>query len=103
MRVSLDECAELAAGVSAGPEHADWCFIHTQCIIIHRYEVNGACGEPWLMAAKPFQNRSFDDSETGAPEGHPAARFGARDRQPGGAQAAARRTRLVRDTSDAIA
>jgi hypothetical protein len=23
-----NECAELAAGVSAGPEHADWDLIH---------------------------------------------------------------------------
>jgi hypothetical protein len=24
-----NECAELATGIAAGPEHADWCFIHT--------------------------------------------------------------------------
>ena len=27
-RMSKDECTELAARISAGPEHADWCFIH---------------------------------------------------------------------------
>ena len=35
-----DECAELAARISAGPEHADWYFIHRECIIMHEREVN---------------------------------------------------------------
>ena len=33
-----DECAELATGVAAGPEHSDWNFIHPECIIMHTAE-----------------------------------------------------------------
>jgi transcriptional regulator of arginine metabolism len=40
--MALDERAELAAGITAGPEHADWNIIHAECIIIHQPEVNAA-------------------------------------------------------------
>jgi hypothetical protein len=32
--MTVDECAKLAANVSAGPENAHGCFIHDECIII---------------------------------------------------------------------
>ena len=28
MRMRIDECTELAAGITAGPENADWNLIH---------------------------------------------------------------------------
>ena len=52
-RVTEDECAELAAGISAGPEHADWYFIHTQCIIMHKREVNPDRSAPFPELAPP--------------------------------------------------
>jgi len=37
-----DECTELAAGITAGPEHSNWNLIHEECIIMHTGEVNPA-------------------------------------------------------------
>src|SRR5438105_1050866 len=39
-RMTEDECTELAAGITAGPEHSHWNLIHEECIIMHLGEVN---------------------------------------------------------------
>lgn len=38
--VTRYQCAKLAAGVSAGPEHSHWYFIHRECIIMQSLRVN---------------------------------------------------------------
>ena len=40
LRMPEDERTELAAGITAGPEHSHWNLIHTECIIMHAGEVN---------------------------------------------------------------
>lgn len=47
-RMPQNERTELAAGITAGPEHPDWYLIHKQCIIMHSFEVNPA----WLQVLR---------------------------------------------------
>src|SRR5487761_2733200 len=62
-RMPGDECTQLAAGISAGPEHADGDPIHTECIIMHIDDVNSLSrpsvpnGVLWLrrrLGTQPF-------------------------------------------------
>ena len=40
IRVTKNECAELAASVAAGAQHTDRYFIHKECIIMQSLDVN---------------------------------------------------------------